>query len=328
MFEFSWPWLFILLPLPWLLRLLKPLASEGSTRLRIPGFAKHNLASQVAQQHTRGISVFEWLVWALLVCAIANPTWLDEPITLPNEGRDIMLAVDLSGSMTEQDMAYQGQYVDRLTMVKAVLSDFIEQRQGDRLGLILFGDTAFLQTPLTRDVKTVSQMLSEAQIGLVGRATAIGDALGLSVKRFASKDESNRIVVLLTDGQNTAGNLDPEEALLLAREEGIKVYTIGVGSDNPRGFSLFNMGGMSGGSLDESLLKRIATQTGGLYFRAKDVAGLQQIYQELDKLEPISADEQTFRPQSALFYYPLLIALALIGLRVIVTTAKTFRQEA
>lgn len=328
MFEFSWPWLFVLLPLPWLLRLLKPVPSEGSTRLRIPGFAKLNLASQVAQQHTRGISVFEWLVWVLLVCAIANPTWLDEPITLPNEGRDIMLAVDLSGSMTEQDMAYQGLYVDRLTMVKAVLSDFIEQRQGDRLGLILFGDTAFLQTPLTRDVKTVSQMLSEAQIGLVGRATAIGDALGLSVKRFASKDESNRIVVLLTDGQNTAGNLDPEEALLLAREEGIKVYTIGVGSDNPRGFSLFNMGGMSGGSLDESLLKRIAEQTGGLYFRAKDVAGLQQIYQELDKLEPISADEQTFRPQSALFYYPLLIALALISLRVIFTTAKTFRQEA
>ena len=302
--------------------------SEGNTRLRIPSFAKHNLGAQVVQQQARGISIFEWLVWLLLVTALANPTWLDEPITLPNEGRDIMLAVDLSGSMTEQDMAYQGQYVDRLTMVKAVLSDFIEQRQGDRLGLILFGDTAFLQTPLTRDLKTVSQMLSEAQIGLVGRATAIGDALGLSVKRFASKDESNRIVVLLTDGQNTAGNLDPEEALLLAREEGIKVYTIGVGSDNPRGFSLFNMGGMSGGSLDETLLKRIAEQTGGLYFRAKDVAGLQQIYQELDKLEPISADEQTFRPQSALFYFPLLIAVTLIGLRVMFISAKALRQEA
>ncbi|MFK3869804.1 vWA domain-containing protein [Pseudoalteromonas rhizosphaerae] len=327
MFEFSWPWLFVLLPLPWLLRLFKPVHSEGNTRLRIPSFAKHNLGAQVVQQQARGISIFEWLVWLLLVIALANPTWLDEPITLPNEGRDIMLAVDLSGSMTEQDMAYQGQYVDRLTMVKAVLSDFIEQRQGDRLGLILFGDTAFLQTPLTRDVKTVSQMLSEAQIGLVGRATAIGDALGLSVKRFASKDESNRIVVLLTDGQNTAGNLDPEEALLLAREEGIKVYTIGVGSDNPRGFSLFNMGGMSGGSLDETLLKRIAEQTGGLYFRAKDVAGLQQIYQELDKLEPISADEQTFRPQSALFYFPLLIALTLIGLRVMFISAKALRQE-
>ncbi|HBW97218.1 MAG TPA: IMP dehydrogenase [Pseudoalteromonas sp.] len=326
MFEFSWPWLFLLLPLPLLLLLLKPAASNAHTRLRIPSFAKHNLASQSLEKSARKLTIFEWLLWLLLVTAAANPTWLDDPISLPNEGRDIMLAVDLSGSMTEQDMAYNGQYVDRLTMVKAVLSDFIEQRQGDRLGLILFGDTAFLQTPLTRDVKTVSKMLSESQIGLVGRATAIGDALGLSVKRFANKDKSNRIVVLLTDGQNTAGNLKPEDALLLAREEGIKVYTIGVGSDNPRGFSLFNMGGMSGGSLDESLLKDIAAQTGGLYFRAKDVAGLQQIYAELDKLEPISADEQTFRPQSSLFYYPLLIAILLISLKVMLSTLRALKE--
>jgi len=328
MFEFSWPWLFLLLPLPWVLRFLKPQNTNSETRLRIPSFANNNLATNKVSDKSQRVTGFEWLIWLLLISAIANPTWLDEPVTLPNEGRDIMLAVDLSGSMTEQDMAYQGQYVDRLTMVKAVLGDFIEQRQGDRLGLILFGDTAFLQTPLTRDVKTVSQMLSEAQIGLVGRATAIGDALGLSVKRFANKDHSNRIVVLLTDGQNTAGNLEPEQALLLAREEGIKVYTIGVGSDNPRGFSLFNMGGMSGGSLDESLLKRIAEQTNGLYFRAKDVAGLQQIYQELDKLEPISADEQTFRPQTALFYIPLLIALALIAVRFLISTLRAYRQEA
>ncbi|MBH0055502.1 VWA domain-containing protein [Pseudoalteromonas sp. SWXJZ94C] len=326
MFEFSWPWLFILLPLPLLLLLLKPLASNTNTRLRIPSFSKHNLTNQSIEQGARRLSPFEWAIWLLLVIAAANPTWLDEPISMPNEGRDIMLAVDLSGSMTEQDMAYNGQYVDRLTMVKAVLSDFIEQRQGDRLGLILFGDTAFLQTPLTRDVKTVSKMLSEAQIGLVGRATAIGDALGLSVKRFANKDKSNRIVVLLTDGQNTAGNLKPEEALLLAREEGIKVYTIGVGSDNPRGFSLFNMSGASGSSLDESLLKSIAEQTGGLYFRAKDVAGLQQIYAELDKLEPISADEQTFRPQSSLFYYPLLIAILLISLNVMLSTLRALKE--
>lgn len=326
MLEFSWPWLFLLLPLPLLLLLLKPAASNASTRLRIPSFAKHNLTSQSIEPHARRLNPLEWVIWLLLVTAAANPTWLDEPISLPNEGRDIMLAVDLSGSMTEQDMAYNGQYVDRLTMVKAVLSDFIEQRQGDRLGLILFGDTAFLQTPLTRDVKTVSKMLSEAQIGLVGRATAIGDALGLSVKRFANKDESNRIVVLLTDGQNTAGNLNPEDALLLAREEGIKVYTIGVGSDNPRGFSLFNVGGSSGSNLDESLLKKIAEQTGGLYFRAKDVAGLQQIYAELDKLEPISADEQTFRPQSSLFYYPLLIAILLISLKVMLSTLRALKE--
>ncbi|WP_372761718.1 VWA domain-containing protein [Pseudoalteromonas sp.] len=326
MFEFSWPWLFLLLPLPILLRLLKPRASGTQTRLRIPGFATHNLSSQQREPMGSQLTLFEWLIWLLLVIAAANPTWLDEPIALPSEGRDIMLAVDLSGSMTEQDMAYNGQYVDRLTMVKAVLSDFIEQRQGDRLGLILFADTAFLQTPLTRDVKTVSKMLSEAQIGLVGRATAIGDALGLSVKRFANKDKSNRIVVLLTDGKNTAGNLTPEDALLLARDAGIKVYTIGVGSDNPRGFSLFNMGGMSGDNIDESLLKRISEQTGGLYFRAKDVAGLQQIYAELDKLEPISADEQSFRPLTSLFYYPLLLATLLISLKSVFTTVRNLRE--
>jgi len=199
-------------------------------------------------------------------------------------------------------------------MVKAVLKNFIEQRQGDRLGLILFADTAFLQTPLTRDLNTVSQMLAESQIGLVGRATAIGDALGLSVKRFSQKKDSNRILVLLTDGQNTAGNLSPEEALLLAREEGIKVYTVGVAGDggNSR-FGLFGMNALSSGSgLDEKLLTDIAEQTGGLYFRAKDVAGLQRIYQELDTLEPIASDVQTFRPQTALFYYPLLIALFLL----------------
>ena len=159
MFEFSWPWLFILLPLPLLLLLLKPAVNNAHTRLRIPSFAKHNLTSQSVEAHARRLTPFEWVIWLLLVIAAANPTWLDDPISMPNEGRDIMLAVDLSGSMTEQDMAYNGQYVDRLTMVKAVLTDFIEQRQGDRLGLILFGDTAFLQTPLTRDVKTVSKML-------------------------------------------------------------------------------------------------------------------------------------------------------------------------
>ena len=155
-------------------------------------------------------------------------------------------------------------------------------------------------------------MLDEAQIGLVGRATAIGDALGLAVKRFSQKQDSNRILVLLTDGENTAGNLAPEEALLLAREEGIKVYTVGVGSDGNNRFGLFGMN--TGSALDEGLLKTIADDTGGLYFRARDVASLQKIYQELDKLEPIATDTQTFRPQTALFFYPLLVALLILAL--------------
>ncbi|BBN82130.1 VWR domain protein in aerotolerance operon BatA [Pseudoalteromonas sp. A25] len=328
MFEFSWPWAFILLPLPWLLAKIKPVQHASSTRLRMPSFAHLAALAPKTAQQSRGVNWLEVLIWLLLVIAAANPKWLDDPVALPNEGRDIMLAVDLSGSMTEQDMEYQGRYIDRLSVVKAVLSEFIEQRQGDRLGLILFGDTAFLQTPLTRDLNTVSQMLSEAQIGLVGRATAIGDALGLSVKRFSQREQSNRILILLTDGQNTAGNLDPEDALILAKEEGIKVYTVGVGSDGRGGFSLFGMGGAGGSNIDETTLKHIAKETGGLYFRAKDVAGLQQIYQELDKLEPVSDEAQTFRPQLALFYWPLLAVLALIALTILLKALRGLKQEA
>ncbi|TMO57881.1 vWA domain-containing protein [Pseudoalteromonas aurantia] len=328
MFEFSWPWLFVLLPLPWLIAKFKPAQHSTPQRLRMPSFASLSSLAPNITSHSRGVSWLEGLVWVFLVIAAANPQWLDEPVALPNEGRDIMLAVDLSGSMNEQDMEYQGRYVDRLSVVKAVLGEFIEQRQGDRLGLILFGDTAFLQTPLTRDLNTVSQMLSEAQIGLVGRATAIGDALGLSVKRFSQKQDSNRILILLTDGQNTAGNLKPEEALILAREEGIKVYTVGVGSDGRGGFSLFGMGGSAGSSIDEATLKHIASETGGSYFRAKDVSGLQKIYQELDELEPISDEAQTFRPQLALFFWPLLSALALIMLTILIKALRGLKQEA
>ncbi|CCQ12472.1 BatA (Bacteroides aerotolerance operon) [Pseudoalteromonas luteoviolacea B = ATCC 29581] len=312
MFEFSWPLAFLLLPLPWIIALIKPTPVKQPLKLRMPSYATIAANGSINGKQKRYLSPLESLVWLALIAALANPTYLDDPIALPSEGRDIMLAVDLSYSMTEEDMAYQGGYVDRLSVVKVVLSEFIEKRQGDRLGLILFGDTAFLQTPLTRDLNTVSQMLSESQIGLVGKATAIGDAIGLAVKRFEQKEKSNRILILLTDGQNTSGNLQPDEALVLARDAGIKVYTVGVGSDGRGGFSLFGMGGISSGSsIDENTLKHIASETGGLYFRAKDVKGLQQIYTELDQLEPISDEQQTFRPTLSLFFWPLLFALSL-----------------
>ncbi|PCK29669.1 vWA domain-containing protein [Pseudoalteromonas piscicida] len=324
MVEFSWPLAFLLLPLPWLIAKFKPSAAQTNIHIRMPSVAKLQLG-QSSQLHKRAkVGVIESLIWMLLVSAAANPTWLDDPIVIPNEGRDIMLAVDLSASMTEQDMEYQGRLVDRLSVVKAVVSDFIEARQGDRLGLILFGDTAFLQTPLTRDLATVSQMLTEAQIGLVGRATAIGDAIGLSVKRFEEREQSNRILILLTDGQNTAGNLEPNEALILAREEGIKVYTVGVGSDGRRGFGLFGFNSMAGSSIDEKTLQHIAKETGGQYFRAKDVESLQQIYAMLDELEPISDETQTFRPKVSLFYLPLL---AVLGLLFIAQLSVAFRAK-
>ncbi|KZN44857.1 vWA domain-containing protein [Pseudoalteromonas luteoviolacea] len=327
MFEFEWPLAFILLPLPWLIAKVKPRPAKALQKIRMPSYATLGAKGTEVQPISAAKNWLEILIWLLLVTALSNPSWLDDPITLPSEGRDIMLAVDLSHSMAEEDMEYNGRYVDRLSVVKAVLSDFIEERQGDRLGLILFADTAFLQTPLTRDINTVSQMLQESQIGLVGRATAIGDALGLAVKRFNQKEESNRILILLTDGRNTAGNLEPDEALILAREEGIKVYTVGVGSDGRRNLGFFSMGSMGGNSIDEQTLTHIADETGGKYFRAKNVQGLQQIYAELDNLEPITDEDETFRPKLALFYIPLLVAIALWALAILIRTAKQWRRE-
>ncbi|WP_105254981.1 vWA domain-containing protein [Pseudoalteromonas sp. T1lg75] len=311
MFEFAWPWLFILLPLPWLLTWVQNSKKTHSTLLlRIDSLAYQAKAKTQTRVNKRWPHWLLALAWLTFVSALANPVYRGEPITLANEGRDIMLAVDLSGSMREQDMAYQGRFVDRLSMVKNVLSDFITERQGDQLGLILFADTAFLQTPLTRDLDTVAQMLKEAQIGLVGRATAIGDALGLAVKRFNDKSASNKVVILLTDGQNTAGNLTPEEALILAKDAQVKVYTIGVGSDGNFGGGLFSMGG--GAALDERLLTHLAKETGGRYFRATDTRSLANIYQELDALEPLAKEEQTVRPEEALFYLPLFLSFLIL----------------
>ncbi|MFY8272853.1 vWA domain-containing protein [Pseudoalteromonas sp. SSDWG2] len=316
MYEFQWPWMLLLLPLPWLLVLLTPNKnSNEALKLHIPSFNHVDVKHQQSLTSTRWPHWLISVIWICTVLASTNPVYRGEPITLANEGRDIMLAVDLSGSMNEQDMAYRGRFVDRLSVVKSVLSDFIKERQGDQLGLILFADTAFLQTPLTRDLDTVAQMLEEAQIGLVGRATAIGDALGLSVKRFGEKSQSNKVVILLTDGQNTAGNLTPEEALILAKDANIKVYTVGVGANGPVNTGFFNMS--SGSSLDEQLLTEIAQQTGGQYFRATDTQSLANIYQELDRLEPQAKQEQTIRPTTQLFYMPLAAALLALFLAVI-----------
>jgi len=223
-----------------------------------------------------------------------------------------MLAVDLSGSMKMDDMQVNGRQVHRLDMIKHVLGSFIERRTGDRLGLILFADTAYLQAPLTYDRKTVQQLLNESVIGLVGEQTAIGDAIGLAVKRFEQKKESNRVLILLTDGQNTAGNISPQQALELATNHDVTIYTIGVGADEMLVNSLFGTRRVNPSQeLDENMLTQLAESTGGLYFRARDVQSLEQIYATLDKLEPIARENRQMRPLQALYFYPLAIALFL-----------------
>jgi len=255
------------------------------------------------------------LAWALLVLAAARHQWLGEPVSLPVSGRDLMLAVDVSGSMQQEDYRLGNRPANRLDVVKAVAGRFIERREGDRLGLILFGSRAYLQPPLTYDRDTVRTMLDDSVIGLAGRETAIGDAIALAVKRLEQQPEDNRVLILLTDGANTAGNIAPLDAARLAARAKVRIYTIGIGGGPVGVRSPFGMLLQHGSDLDPATLKAIAEETGGRYFQSTDTAQLEQVYDELDRLEPSVRDQRSYRPMQSLFMWPagvsLLISLGL-----------------
>lgn len=311
-FEFAWPWMFAAFFLPLLTaRLLPRAGTTPEAALRFPFFG---VLQQGAGNPVPGRSrlrlTLATLTWLLLVVAASRPQWIGETIHLPVTGRSLMLAVDISGSMQTEDMMINGRPVMRLTTVKMVAGEFVEQREGDRLGLILFGDQAYLQTPLTFDRRTLHILLNEAAIGLAGKSTAIGDAIGLAVKRLRGQPEKNRVLILLTDGTNTAGSVDPLKAADLAASEGVRIYTIGVGADDMMS-GPFRMLLGAGKELDEASLQAIANKTGGRYFRARDTQSLQQIYALLDEIEPVSEDEQSYRPVEELYAWPLALALLL-----------------
>ena len=320
MFEFQWPWILLALPLPLLVwKLAKPATRQNDSALWVPFYRElSSLAGnyQQVEVQQRFKNILPWIIWGLLVLACSRPVWLGDPVELQGSGRDLMMAIDLSGSMEINDMEINGQQVDRLVVTKAVMSDFIERRRGDRLGLILFGTQAYLQTPLTFDRQTVKTLLDESSIGMAGNKTAIGDALGLAVKHLRNRPEDSRVLVLLTDGANTAGEISPIQAANIAREEKIKIYSIGLGADEMIQPGIF---GSSFGArrvnpsadLDEETLTEMADMTGGRYFRAKNTEELEEIYALLDQLEPVVVEEEIFRPTKALFFWPLALALLL-----------------
>ncbi|MCW8964289.1 MAG: VWA domain-containing protein, partial [Gammaproteobacteria bacterium] len=253
------------------------------------------------------------LAWLALVGATARPMWYGDPVELPVKGRDIMLAVDLSGSMQQEDFVLDNQRVDRLTATKVVAGEFIKQRTGDRVGLILFGTQAYLQTPLTFDRQTVVTLLYEALINIAGEKTAIGDAIGLAIKRLRDK-AGDSILILLTDGENTAGQISPLKAAQLAAQENLKIYTIGIGPDKRSGNSFFGMLRGTRSGIDEKTLALIAKETGGRYFHASNTQELDEVYKLIDSMEPIESDARTYRPRQALFFWPLGGGLILSGL--------------
>lgn len=318
MIEWLWPWLLVLAPLPWLVQRLAPPARSQEPALRAPFFTEWQQLSdsQAGRSSTSGKlpALSLWLLWLLLLLAAARPVWIGEPIELPNSGRDLMLAVDISGSMRIEDMQLGQVMARRIDAVRQVGAQFIERRSGDRLGLILFGSNAYVQSPLSFDIATVKRFLLEAQIGFAGQETAIGDAIGLAVKRLKERPAESRVLILLTDGQDTASSVQPADAAKLASDLGIRIYTIGIGADE---MTLPGIFGSSFGSrqvnpsaeLDEAGLQEIAKITGGQYFRARNPRELANIYQLLDQLEPVEQEAATYRPRQALGYLPLLLAL-------------------
>jgi Ca-activated chloride channel family protein len=314
MFEFAWPWIALLAPLPWLLRMLLPPADSGEAALKV-GFLGEleGLAGRRARANLpawRQQAPFIAL-WLLLLLATARPQWVGEVQPMPSSGRDLLLAVDVSGSMEYPDMQWDGEDVSRLSLVKHLFGDFIEGREGDRVGLILFGSRAYLQAPLTYDRHTVRVWLDEALLNIAGPQTAIGDAIGLAVKRLRQRPTQSRVLVLVTDGASNAGEIDPRTAARLAAEEGVRIYPIGIGADPDQG-GLLGMFGMNPGvDLDEPTLMAIAETTGGQYFRARDSAELKAIEATLDSLEPVAQQPLPARPARALYCWPLGLALLL-----------------
>lgn len=307
MLTLAHPWLFLLLPLPWLVRKLLPGHHQRKPAVRVPFMQR--LSRLVGQQPGEDVTVArrrtsQWLVlslsWILVVLSLARPQWLEEAIIKELPMRDLLVAVDLSGSMEAQDFTdNDGNVVDRLTAVKQVLDAFFARRDGDRVGLILFGSAAFVQVPFTDDTEVVRELLQEAQIRMLGPRTMLGDAMGLSINLFERSEVEERVLIVLTDGNDTGSLIPPERAAEIARDNSVVVHTIAIGDPAAVGEQ----------ALDEKTLEDIATLTGGGYFHANDTAELETIYDHLDEINPRQVETQSYRPLTDLFHWPLAVSI-------------------
>ena len=315
----AWPLAWLALPLPLLVhRFAPPRESARQRALRVPSLAPFAALADGGHRGRRRRRRRGWvgpllltLAWIALVAAMARPQSVGEPVRSSLDGRDLMLGIDISGSMRESDLYAGDHRATRMAVVKAVAQDFVARRDGDRIGLIMFGSEAYVQTPLTTDHETVRHFLDEASVGLAGRSTAIGDAIGLAVKRLRERAAESRVLILLTDGANSAGVVQPLEAARLAAASGIRIHTIGVGAEARPGTAFERAFGTRRAELDEETLAAIAAATGGTYFRARDARELDSIYREIDRIEPSADELESFRPLLERFAWPLGASLLL-----------------
>ncbi len=311
MISFLWPWAFLLLPLPLLTGHLLPPGALEQGALRYPGYARITaLRHRTNTSRRRRPPLVPTAIWGLLVCALAQPLWIGEDHPEPISGRDLMMLIDVSGSMRKPDFQHQGEAVDRLTVVKTLAARFVEGRRGDRVGLILFGDKPYLRASPSYDYLAIIELIKEAEIALAGESTAIGDAIGLAIKRMRPLRGSSRVIVLLTDGANNEGRIHPKQSASLAAAEHIKIYTIGVGatdtpSPNPYGI----WSSRDAERFEREVLESLAQTTQGRYFHVLDSDGLQQAYAQLDRLEPALGAEAYKYYAQALYPWPLALAL-------------------
>lgn len=317
MFQFLWPFAVLLFPLPWiiLIRARRQAVDKNETdSLWVPFFDpfKEKLARMGAVVSSRQWHALMVVAWVCFVIAAMRPQYIGPPQSVPTEHRHLMLVLDVSDSMAEQDFIINGKPASRLHMVKMLADDFLTRRTGDAVGLVLFGEEAYVYVPLTPDVETAKQMLTEVDLGIAGSRTAMGDALALALKNMKDLPAASKVIVLLSDGYANAGRLTPDKVLEIAKQTGVKIYTVGIGAEQVPVWSFFGMKMQNPSQdLDEATLQKIAKETGGQYFRAKTTADMERIYQKLDTLEPVQSEEKTIRPVTELFYVPLIIGMIL-----------------
>ena len=334
MFSFAWPWMVVLLGLPILVRAVAPRAKmekmPAVPELSFPYIERLKASFSRQRQREKSGRVYIYvlcLLWLSLTGALMRPQLVDQFTQLRDSGYDLMLAVDLSGSMRALDYTKNGEQVSRLDIVKSVVSDFIGRRQGDRVGLILFGSRAYLHVPLTLDTSSVRKMLNNTMVGEAGDTTAIGDAIGLAVRNLRDRPEKSRVIILLTDGGDNASTIPPLEAAKLAQQYGIRIYTIGVGRQGLVPIPDENgMVSMVEFDVDEGLLRNIAEMTGGNYFRADDTEKLQKIYSQINKLEKSQAETRSYVIRKPLYRYPLAGSLAFLLLLSLLPVLRKMRH--
>ncbi|WP_295316660.1 VWA domain-containing protein [Roseobacter sp.] len=311
MLSFAFPYAFLLLPVPWLVWKFAPAHREKASALRVPFF--HSLAEAAGQtpsqgamirRRGRGQMLAAMLCWGLTVTGLARPEILGEPVVIEKAARDLVLAVDISGSMDTRDLQdADGNPVQRLDAVRDVINGFIAERDGDRIALIVFGTNAYLQTPFTEDLASAAELMAQTEVGMAGPHTAMGDAIGLALRTFEASDVEQKLLVLLSDGADTNSQMSPLNATEIAAGAGVRIFTIGVGDPQASGEN----------RVDLATLKAIAERADGEFYTASDTEGLRAIYDEIDALNPRLVETTTFQPKETRGHLAFAVAV-LVGL--------------